>query len=1342
MRHFFTTTYLLLAALLPLAVAQTDGWTSTCSPTTPSVSEVMIDACGDEFQSEYVILKTKSIAFDIRNFGFEVTNPFNAVFVGSVAVTNNSVNDDALKLLNEAAGAACGYGTVFRNAFSASYNGIIPPNSTVLLFNNRDSTDVTYLSPNVLNRLCGSKVFVVFGTLTPQSRGASVFRNYPQNGSCGTTGCLRQIDFKFNGQTCTQFTYDIKKLPHLNSSNPPVGFNEGSYISPNQDGTMNYGGGNLTGNALICMPTTRLECTIPPMPDFGNGYWNVLAFDGQNTYTAANFKGFYTANDHDPTTIPADTIDGSFSFNTRYDGWQPKSAPSEALAIDGARTTYDGCNVRADSFSIQAKRQGFPCGFYKLSWQNYDDNARIRLDANGDGTFEFDQTYNAPSCSSGCGTSIWQGDLGSKSRMEIYGSEQRGTFNLHLIFQKDTVGHPSVKINVLSTTPTPCGATPAVGAISTAITGGFPPYILSWRGATTIPNGTFMPTGLPAGIFHATATDAYGCVDSAQILVPQTNSISVQAMGDATFCPNSTATLRGVVLGANPPLTVTWTTATSETVLSTDLNFSPIVPKTTTYILRATDARGCFKTDSVDIKTHFVRKVRVTFTPKDTICNDDVAIFTARGSSTYTWTSFPQIGMSALNTQNEKATLFALFLPAPNYFFYAAGKDANGCRDTGSARIWINPLPVVTITPVMDTLCDDGAPYKLVGTPAGGLFFSRTCGTCVENGFFYPNRAGIGAHEVQHRYSDVNGCDNEPSILINVKNCRCLTSVSIPRNKDICLGDSFRIKNVYYKTSGIYRDSFKKVDGCDSILIWTLNVRVGDSTVRKTVKVCPPSVLGIDTAIVTAANGCKSLVITTKIAARTDSFPILRERCQGDSVQIAGRWIKTAGTTRIRFTNTEGCDSTYIVNLILRAPDTIRQQVPTCNRVSVSTDTMRLRNRFGCDSMVITERKFSLVDTIVQPIKTTCNLELVGFDTLRLSNSLGCDSVLKVTQMVYAPSTMKINLTISKSISCNGNNDGSVKILSVQNAPSRYQILWSNGGKGDQIDNVKVGTYTVVVTDTAGCSVKDSIRLTEPLPIRLVATGIAPPCFTDNRGAIRLDSIINGTAPFTLIFQNNRSPIASLPRRLDSVRLGFQTLQVVDSKGCRAQTSAEVPEAPDRSIELGSDRRIILGDSTLLSGFLNFTPKSQQWTWTPKDSSIRCSTCLTTIAKPTETTIYRLVARDSVGCEVIDQIVIQVDKPRNVFIPTTFSPNNDLVNDNFTIFGDISVKRVQSFRIFNRWGDPVFERVDFPLNDESMGWNGSVKGTAMPPDVYVFVAVVEFVDKKVLIFKGNVTLMR
>ncbi len=1335
MRYFYAFTCFFLAACLPCAFAQTDGWTSTCPPTTPSVSEVMIDACGDEFQSEYLILRTKSAPFDIRNFSFQVTNPFNAAFVGSVAIANNAVNTDALRLLNEAAGATCGYGTVFRNAFSTAYNGIIPPNSVVLVFNNKDSTDVAYLSPNALSRLCGSKVFVVFGTLTAQSRGVSIFRNYPQNGSCGTTGCLRKIDFQFNGQTCSEFTYDIKKLPHLGTSNPPVGFNEGSYITPNADGSLNYGGGNLTGLNMTCMPTPRLECVIPPMPTYGDGFWNVLAFDGQNTYNTTDFRGFYAANDHEPTAIPADTIDGSFEFNTAFDGWKPNSAPSEALAIDGARATYDGCNVRSDSFSIQAKRQGFPCGFYKISWKNYDDNARIRLDADGDGTFEFDQNYNAPSCSAGCGGTVWQGDLGVKSRMEIFGSENRGSFNLHLIFQKDTVGHPSVKVNILGTTPVACGGLPT-GTISTAITGGTAPYTITWRGATAIPSGVLMPIGLPSGIFHITAIDTKGCADSSQILVPQTNNITVQAFGDITFCPNSTAVLRGAVLGGNGALTAHWLSSTSETVLSTNLNFSPRVPKSTTFILRATDASGCFKTDTVEVKTHYVRKIRVTFTPKDTICNDEVAQFTARGSNTYTWTSFPQIGTAALNAQNDKATLFALFLPAPNYYFYAAGVDANGCRDTGSARIWINPLPIVTITPVLDTLCDDAAPYKLIGTPAGGRFFSRTCGTCVENGFFYPNRAGIGSHEVQHNYTDATGCDNTPSILIHVKSCRCPTSVAVPISREICTGDSLKIKNLFYKTAGIFRDTFKRLDGCDSVIILTLSLKKGDTT-RQTIKVCPPSVLGIDTAFLTGVNGCKSMMITTKTLARSESFPLNLTRCKGDSVQVSGRWIKTAGETRIRLINTEGCDSTYIVNLTLRNPDTIVRKTQTCNLQNAGVDTLK----FGCDSIVIRKRELVLTDTI-RRTATSCNRAKIGSDTIRLRNSLGCDSVLFIIRTTYVPSPMQIALTISKSISCNGNKDGTIKILSVQNAPSSYQILWNNGGKLNQIDSLRAGVYTVSITDSAGCSVKDSIRLTEPPAIIARAVGIAPRCYTDNRGTIRLDSIIGGVPPYTLIFQNNRSPITTLPRRLDSIRLGYHVLQIIDGKECHVQTEVEIPEAPDRSLELGSDRRIVLGDSTILSGFMNFTAKNLQWIWLPKDSSLRCATCLPTIVKPTETTTYRLLARDSLDCEVLDQIIIYVDKPRNVFIPTTFSPNNDLVNDHFTIFGDVSVKRVQSFKIFNRWGDPVFDRIDFPLNDENLGWDGSVKGTAMPPDVYVFVAVVEFVDGKVLIFKGNVTLIR
>ena len=187
---------------------------------------------------------------------------------------------------------------------------------------------------------------------------------------------------------------------------------------------------------------------------------------------------------------------------------------------------------------------------------------------------------------------------------------------------------------------------------------------------------------------------------------------------------------------------------------------------------------------------------------------------------------------------------------------------------------------------------------------------------------------------------------------------------------------------------------------------------------------------------------------------------------------------------------------------------------------------------------------------------------------------------------------MRIVLTVSESISCNGGTNGSVRILNVQNAPPQYVATWSNGGKGPQIDSLRVGMYVVVVMDSAGCEARDSIRLTEPPPIVVKATGIAPRCYNESLGGFKIDSIQGGTAPYTLLFRNMRSVISALPFKIDSVRLGFPTFQIVDNKGCNMQATVEIPEAPDRSLELGSDRTILLGDSTLLAGFMNFRPKN------------------------------------------------------------------------------------------------------------------------------------------------------
>ncbi len=67
---------------------------------------------------------------------------------------------------------------------------------------------------------------------------------------------------------------------------------------------------------------------------------------------------------------------------------------------------------------------------------------------------------------------------------------------------------------------------------------------------------------------------------------------------------------------------------------------------------------------------------------------------------------------------------------------------------------------------------------------------------------------------------------------------------------------------------------------------------------------------------------------------------------------------------------------------------------------------------------------------------------------------------------------------------------------------------------------------------------------------------------------------------------------------------------------------------------------------------------------------------------------------------------------------------------------------IRSFRIFNRWGIPVFERDNFPPNQQSYGWDGKYNGNALQPDVYVFIAEVLCDNGTVIHSKGNVTLLR
>ncbi|HRG94137.1 MAG TPA: gliding motility-associated C-terminal domain-containing protein, partial [Chitinophagaceae bacterium] len=114
---------------------------------------------------------------------------------------------------------------------------------------------------------------------------------------------------------------------------------------------------------------------------------------------------------------------------------------------------------------------------------------------------------------------------------------------------------------------------------------------------------------------------------------------------------------------------------------------------------------------------------------------------------------------------------------------------------------------------------------------------------------------------------------------------------------------------------------------------------------------------------------------------------------------------------------------------------------------------------------------------------------------------------------------------------------------------------------------------------------------------------------------------------------------------------------------------------------------------------------------------------------------------DNNGCVNSQSIqVIVICKNSNLFIPNTFSPNGDGSNDIFYPRGK-GLDRIKTLRIFNRWGEVVFEKRDVPVNDPGAGWNGSFKGGRPIADVYIYQAEVFCENGELIKLNGNIALI-
>ena len=130
------------------------------------------------------------------------------------------------------------------------------------------------------------------------------------------------------------------------------------------------------------------------------------------------------------------------------------------------------------------------------------------------------------------------------------------------------------------------------------------------------------------------------------------------------------------------------------------------------------------------------------------------------------------------------------------------------------------------------------------------------------------------------------------------------------------------------------------------------------------------------------------------------------------------------------------------------------------------------------------------------------------------------------------------------------------------------------------------------------------------------------------------------------------------------------------------------------------------------------------------------------MASPYQTTTYSCIASNGGSCVARDEItIIVICGNNNVFIPNTFSPNGDGMNDIFYPSGS-GLFKVKSFRVFSRWGQLVFERVNTTPNNPGAGWNGFYNGKPLASDVYVYIIEILCENNITMPFKGSITLLK
>ncbi len=351
--------------------------------------------------------------------------------------------------------------------------------------------------------------------------------------------------------------------------------------------------------------------------------------------------------------------------------------------------------------------------------------------------------------------------------------------------------------------------------------------------------------------------------------------------------------------------------------------------------------------------------------------------------------------------------------------------------------------------------------------------------------------------------------------------------------------------------------------------------------------------------------------------------------------------------------------------------------------------------------------------------------------TFRGKSDRGC--IKNITKTIIIPPALNLVAT-SGSVTCTGLCTGQ-STTNIINGTAPYTFLWNDPSAQTTATATGLcpGTYMVTVIDSLGCIDSATAIITSPVPL---SSNIITTDAYCNGLCIGTATILasGGTPPFTALWND---PQAQTTLSATGLCPGTYTVVLTDFNGCTLTNTATVNFST-----FIPPLEAIINDSIIYSGetvtLLAVTSGNFSFSWTPV-VGLSNPTIQNPTATPVVNTTYYVTITDNNGCTNLDSVSVVVREVTcvepEIFIPNAFTPNGDNNNDKVYVRGN-TIKELD-FKIFDRWGEKVFE-----TNDPKIGWDGYYKGEIANPAVYVYYVEAVCFNNEKFFKKGNITLIR